>query len=61
MPDISKCTGEDCKLKHKCYRFTSESSNYQSWFAAPPNKEEYHCEYFYPIYKNDKTNNETKS
>ena len=41
MPDISKCTGQDCKLKHKCYRFTSKSSDYQSWFAAPPNEEEY--------------------
>lgn len=32
MTDISKCDGEDCPLKDKCYRYTAPSDDlYQSW------------------------------
>lgn len=25
MTDISKCSGKDCPIKHKCKRFTAQS------------------------------------
>jgi hypothetical protein len=35
--DISKCSGEDCPVKEKCYRFTATASEYrQSYFFKPP-------------------------
>ena len=33
MPDITMCKGEDCPVKHKCYRNTAKSCEYQSWFG----------------------------
>jgi len=57
MADISMCSGKDCPLKDKCYRYTAPQSEYQSWFTNPPIKEEDKtCEYFWDNkeYKNDK-------
>ena len=35
--DISKCSGEDCPIKEKCYRFTAPTSEFmQSYFFKPP-------------------------
>ena len=35
--DISKCTGEDCLIKEKCYRFTASVGKVkQSYFFKPP-------------------------
>lgn len=48
MPDISMCTGEGCKKKKTCYRFTAKPSSYQSYFSVPP-KEQDKCEYYYPV------------
>lgn len=31
MTDISKCKGENCKLKLECYRFLAPSSYWQSY------------------------------
>ena len=31
MPDFSKCRGDDCTVKHLCYRFTAPPSEMQSW------------------------------
>lgn len=31
MADISKCRGENCKLKLKCYRFLAPSSYWQTY------------------------------
>jgi hypothetical protein len=49
--DITKCTGEGCKSKHICYRFTSESKeNMQSYFTEPPFKIDkglFKCEMFW--------------
>jgi len=40
MSDITKCTGKECPVKNKCYRFTAKSSDYmQSFFTIPPIKE----------------------
>lgn len=37
MADITKCTGHNCPVKEKCYRFTSiASEHWQSWFAKSP-------------------------
>lgn len=49
MPDITKCPGEGCSVREKCYRFTATANqDYQSWMATPsPSGEE--CEYFWKI------------
>jgi hypothetical protein len=44
MTDITKCTGEGCPLKETCYRFTSETGMYQSFFFGVPIKNG-KCEY----------------
>ena len=49
MPDISMCSGQDCPLKEKCYRYTAPKSEFwQSWFGnVPYNHEKEKCEYFW--------------
>ncbi|CAB4217426.1 hypothetical protein UFOVP1590_46 [uncultured Caudovirales phage] len=51
MADISKCPGTNCNSKESCYRFTAPSSvEWQSWFVAPPLKQEADvCEFFIEI------------
>ena len=39
MPDITKCTGEGCPLKDKCYRFTCRPDYLQSYFVEVPYKD----------------------
>jgi hypothetical protein len=46
MSDISMCSGKDCPLKKKCYRYTAPQSDYQSWFNNPPIKDN-ECDYFW--------------
>ena len=36
MADITKCTYEDCPVKNKCYRYTSEVGVLQSYFLDAP-------------------------
>lgn len=36
--DITKCSGQNCPVKEKCYRFTAPASQYQSYFVIPPIK-----------------------
>jgi hypothetical protein len=49
MPDITMCQDNECPMKNKCYRFTATPSKYgQSYFAETP-REDYYCDYFYPI------------
>ena len=39
MADICMCSGKDCPVKEKCYRFTSLVNEYgQSYFLEPPGK-----------------------
>jgi hypothetical protein len=38
-PDIAKCLGTDCPYKETCYRYTSEPSDWQSYFLEPPIKD----------------------
>lgn len=35
MPDITMCSGIDCPMKDKCYRFTAIPRDRQSWMAPP--------------------------
>ena len=39
MPDIAKCLGTGCPYKETCYRYTSEPSDWQSYFSVPPIKD----------------------
>jgi hypothetical protein len=46
MTDITKCTGQNCPIKDKCYRYTAKESEYsQSW--ADFKYEDGKCEDFY--------------
>lgn len=36
MTDITKCSGEGCPVKEKCYRFTAVPGIVQSMFRKPP-------------------------
>lgn len=38
MADITKCPGDNCPVKERCYRFTAPSSIHQSYFAELPGK-----------------------
>ena len=44
MSDITKCSGEGCPIKEKCYRFTAKSDVYQSIFLEVPGKWEDYLE-----------------
>lgn len=54
--DITKCSGENCPIKEKCYRFTTQSNEFrQSYFVEIPgkwqddvlNKKVWECEMFW--------------
>jgi hypothetical protein len=51
MSDITKCYGEGCPVKNKCYRYTAVASEYvQSYFAEAPGKREdgkFTCEMYW--------------
>ena len=37
MADITMCSGKDCKIKDRCYRFTAVKNEFrQSYFFNPP-------------------------
>ena len=36
MPDITMCEGKGCLIKNHCYRYTTNPSEYQSYFAESP-------------------------
>jgi hypothetical protein len=49
--DKTKCSGEGCLIKDKCFRFTSKKkSKYQSYFVEPPFKKtetQFSCDMFW--------------
>lgn len=48
MADISKCMGEDCSLKEKCYRYTADDGDWQSYLSYTPyEKSKNECELFW--------------
>lgn len=51
---ITKCDGDNCKKKEKCYRYTSEPSEYwQSYFRDIPFNKGENCFYFWPLDTDD--------
>ena len=52
MADITKCEGKSCCVAQQCYRYTSISSDWQSYLADIPSPTGRQCEYF--IQKKDK-------
>lgn len=39
MSDITKCSGQNCPIKEKCYRFNAKSNeHWQSYFVDVPGK-----------------------
>jgi len=63
MPDITKCKGQigaiDCPYKEKCYRFTSEADEYQSYFTELPLNDN-KCDYYWGA-NNEKIWNQLKT
>lgn len=49
MSDITKCSGEKCPLKEKCYRYTAKADEYgQAYFIEVPfDKEKNECEHYW--------------
>ena len=37
--DITKCKGDGCPVKERCYRFTAKADVYQSYFVDVPLKD----------------------
>jgi len=57
MSDIAKCTGENCKVKETCYRYTATANEFmQSYFFNPPiiKGEKATCEYYWETKKEKK-------
>jgi len=46
MPDIIKCTGKECLLKDKCYRYTAVSKKFWQSFMNPTYKNG-KCDHFW--------------
>lgn len=50
MTDISKCMGNGCPLREKCYRFTAPSDDWQSYLVGSPyDAKTESCVMFWPI------------
>jgi hypothetical protein len=51
--DITKCSGENCPLKEKCYRYTAEADSYQLLPSEPvepePDGNDFVCKFPIPI------------
>jgi hypothetical protein len=48
MPDITMCSGANCQLKEKCYRYTAKPSMFrQSYFIGTPNTHPEKCDHFW--------------
>ena len=45
MADITKCSGVNCHLKEKCYRYKATPSDWQSYFIDVPLKLDGTCSY----------------
>lgn len=62
MPDITMCSGQDCLIKAKCYRFRALPNPYrQSYFMKSPcNEAGTECEHFWAVTKGDRVRSEEK-
>ena len=46
--DITKCHGKKCPIKKFCYRFTSSSDFWQSWFVKEYDNKKEDCPHYWP-------------
>lgn len=52
MGDITKCKGDNCKVKESCYRYTAESKDFwKSWLTHPPIDKDGKCGMYLGINK----------
>jgi hypothetical protein len=52
MADITKCSGANCPLKDKCYRYTAPASMSQSYFWDVPGNienKQFTCEMYWEV------------
>jgi hypothetical protein len=48
MADITMCSGGECPMKERCYRFTATKNEWrQSFFLGIPIKEDKTCDHFW--------------
>ena len=50
MSDITKCPGNGCPIKDKCYRHSAKDGVWQSWFTKEPfkiKKKVFTCDMFW--------------
>jgi len=40
MTDISKCNGDNCPIKEKCYRFTASAEHLWQSYVSPGEEDE---------------------
>lgn len=48
MSGITKCSGEGCPHAETCRRVTAPSGWWQSWFPAPPVRDDGDCDHYMP-------------
>jgi len=55
MPDISMCSGKDCKIRNQCYRYRAVPSEYrQAYFVESPyDPKTNKCRFFWQIEQGD--------
>lgn len=49
MSDISKCSGYDCPIRNKCFRFTALANESWQTYISPPGKyigRKFVCDFF---------------
>ena len=51
--DITKCKGEGCDNKERCYRFLAEPDYLQSYFIGSPLDKDGNCLYFWIVKEKD--------
>ena len=56
MPDITMCSGNNCPIKHDCYRFVATPDKYmQAIFTTVPyDKKEQTCTHYWNIKLDDR-------
>lgn len=55
MSDITKCTNEECPLRHKCYRAQAKPHEYRQSYAMFEIDENDKCEHYWPMEERDET------
>lgn len=45
--DTTKCSGNNCPHKEKCYRFTAKADECQAYFVTPPIDKDGKCDLYW--------------